>query len=192
MNKQVYKLSFLPLTFPPFRVIYKFKGGEKCATPHLTEDALKEYTRTALSFLIENREALIEDGRLIKAALTDRTEIDAELQAVTEELEIVAQMIEKAISTNAITALDQDEYAKRTALPNATQPYKSVIRLLQSRERTRNIKRMSSAVSFLNSESLNFSTPNGRIADSAPPSSASPFTMTDALYSPSRTAARRR
>ena len=39
-------------------------------------------------------------------------EIDAELQAVMEELEIVAQMIEKAISTNAITALDQDEYAK--------------------------------------------------------------------------------
>ena len=91
---------------------HKFKGGEKCATPHLTEDALKEYTRTALSFLIENREALIEDGRLVKAALTDHTEIDAELQAVTEELEIVAQMIEKAISTNAITALDQLEYAK--------------------------------------------------------------------------------
>ena len=55
---------------------------------------------------------MIEDGRLVKAALTDHTDIDAELQAVTEELEIVAQMIEKAISTNAITALDQDEYAK--------------------------------------------------------------------------------
>ena len=91
---------------------HKFKGGEKCATPHLTEDALKEYTRTALSFLIENREALIEDGRLVKAALTDHNEIVAELQMVTEELDIVAQMIEKAIFTNAITALDQDEYAK--------------------------------------------------------------------------------
>ena len=32
----------------------KFKGEVKCTTPHLTEDALKEYTRQALSFLIEN------------------------------------------------------------------------------------------------------------------------------------------
>ena len=31
-----------------------------------------------MSFLIENREALIEDGRLIKQALSDHTEIDAE------------------------------------------------------------------------------------------------------------------
>ena len=55
---------------------------------------------------------MIEDGRLVKAALTDHNEIVAELQMVTEELDIVAQMIEKAIFTNAITALDQDEYAK--------------------------------------------------------------------------------
>lgn len=91
---------------------HKFKGEEKCTTPHLTEDALKEYTRQALSFLIENREALIEDGRLVKAALSDHIEIDAELRAITEEMEVVAGLIEKSIATNAITALDQDEYAK--------------------------------------------------------------------------------
>ena len=65
-----------------------------------------------MSFLIENREALIEDGRLIKAALTDHTAIDAELQKLTEKLEIVAHMIENTIATNVITALDQLEYAK--------------------------------------------------------------------------------
>ena len=91
---------------------HKFKGNEKCATPHLTEDALKEYTIVALSLLLKNRESLYEDGRLIRAALTDHTEIDAELQKLTEELEFVAHMIENAIATNAITALDQLEYAK--------------------------------------------------------------------------------
>ena len=91
---------------------HKFKGEVKCATPHLTEDALKEYTRQALSFLIENREALIEDGRLIKQALSNHTEIDAELQAVITEMEVVAGLIEKSIAANAITALDQGEYAK--------------------------------------------------------------------------------
>ena len=91
---------------------HKFKGEVKCTTPHLTEDALKEYTRQALSFLIENREALIEDGRLVKQALSDHTEIDAELRAIVEEMEVVAGLIEKSIATNAITALDQLEYAK--------------------------------------------------------------------------------
>ena len=91
---------------------HKFKGEHQCATPHLTEDTLKDYTIVALSFLLKNREALFEDGRLIRTALTDHTEIDAELQKLTEELEIVAHMIESTIATNAITALDQLEYAK--------------------------------------------------------------------------------
>ena len=91
---------------------HKFKGEVKCTTPHLTEDALKEYTRQALSFLIENREALIEDGRLVKQALSNHTKIDTELQSVITEMEVVAGQIEKSIATNAITALDQDEYAK--------------------------------------------------------------------------------
>lgn len=91
---------------------HKFKGEQKCATPHLTEEALKDYSIIALSLLLKNREALFEDGRLIRAALTDHTEIDAELQKLTEELEFVAHLIENTIATNAITALDQLEYAK--------------------------------------------------------------------------------
>ena len=91
---------------------HKFKSKEKCATPHLTEDALKDYTIVALSLLLKDREALFEDGRLIMATLTDHTDIDVELQSITQELEIVAHMIEKHIATNAITALDQLEYAK--------------------------------------------------------------------------------
>ena len=34
----------------------------------MTEDALKEYAILALSFFTDNREALIEDGRLFFAA----------------------------------------------------------------------------------------------------------------------------
>ena len=55
---------------------------------------------------------MIEDGRRIKQALSDHTEIDAELQSVIAEMEVVAGLIEKNIATNAITALDRGEYAK--------------------------------------------------------------------------------
>jgi len=88
----------------------------------LTEDALKEYAILALSFLIDNREALIEDGRLIRQALSDHTEIDAELCEVETEISVVAQMIEKTISDNAQAPLDQDEYAKSYSGPHQTLP----------------------------------------------------------------------
>lgn len=91
---------------------HKFKGDKKCTTPHLTEDDLKDYSIMALSLLLKNRETLFEDGRLIRVALTDHTEIDAELQKLTEEFEIVAHMTENTIATNAITALDQTEHTK--------------------------------------------------------------------------------
>ena len=78
----------------------------------MTEDALKEYAILALSFLIDNREALIEDGRLIRQVLSDHTEIDVELCEVETEISVVTQMIEKNISDNAQAPLDQDEYAK--------------------------------------------------------------------------------
>ena len=91
---------------------HKFKGEQKCSTPHLTEDALKDYTIKALIFLLKDREALFDDVRLIMAALTNHAEIDVELQSATQELEIVAHMIEKHIAANAITALDQTEHTK--------------------------------------------------------------------------------
>ena len=126
-----------------------------------------------MSFLIENREVLIEDGRLVKQALSDHTEIDAELQSVIAEMEVVAGLIEKSIATNAITALDQDEYAKNyESLTEPIKPCRSVIRLSHGRGRISNSRRMNSADSSLNSESLNSSTPNGRTADSAPPLNA--------------------
>ena len=37
---------------------------------------------------------------------SDHTEIDTELRAVAEEMEVVAGRIEKSIAANAITALD--------------------------------------------------------------------------------------
>ena len=77
-----------------------------------------------MSFLIENREALIEDGRLIKKTLSDHTEIDTEIRSVTEEIEIVTQMIEKTITDNAITALDQEEYTK--TYESLTERYESL------------------------------------------------------------------
>ena len=91
----------------------KFKGDEKCRTPHLTEDQIKESFVIALSTLLENRKALLEDGRIVKSELSDCSEIDAKIDMVLQEMDVVAELIKKYVEDNASQTLDQESYAKR-------------------------------------------------------------------------------
>lgn len=47
----------------------KFKGVEKCRTPHLYEDDIKAMFLKAVSELMIDREALIDDGRVLHDVL---------------------------------------------------------------------------------------------------------------------------
>ncbi len=91
----------------------KFKGEHRCATPHLTEEAIKEKFIQAYNQLIPDRERLIEDCRVMRDALCDCTEIDAEIESILQEAEVLAEMIQRAVDENSSVALDQDAYNKR-------------------------------------------------------------------------------
>lgn len=91
----------------------KFKGDTICTTPHLYEDDIKELFVVALSKLLMNREALLEDGRLIRHELMDTSAIDAECEELLREMDVVAGLIQKCINENAVEAIDQDEYISR-------------------------------------------------------------------------------
>lgn len=91
----------------------KFDGDKKCKTPHYTENELKEHFLTAYNSLYENREALLEDCRLIQQSLSDCSEIDTELSELRAEIEIVAELTRKCIAENSNTALDQEDYTTR-------------------------------------------------------------------------------
>ncbi|MCR4719800.1 MAG: recombinase family protein [Firmicutes bacterium] len=91
----------------------KFKNEKKCETPHLTEDEIKMRFLSAYSQLLENRDELIEDCRLMQDALTDTTEIDEEIERLDMEIEVVNGLIRQSITENATTAQNQDDYNKR-------------------------------------------------------------------------------
>ena len=93
----------------------KFTGDERCRTPHFDEEEVKAAFVTAFNTIIENRDALIEDGLIMQRTLTDCTEIDAEISAIADEQEAVTELIRKCIAQNASDAIDQEEYAKRYA-----------------------------------------------------------------------------
>ena len=67
----------------------------------------------ALSKLIADREALLEDGRLIRHELMDTATIDTGCEELLQEMDVVAGLIQKWINENAVNAIDQDEYISR-------------------------------------------------------------------------------
>ena len=62
--------------------------------------------------LIENRDALIEDGIIIQQTLTNCEEIDSQIDSTIEEQEVVTELIRKCNAQNAADALDQEDYAR--------------------------------------------------------------------------------
>jgi site-specific DNA recombinase len=91
----------------------KFKGDEKCRTPHLYEDDVKEMFIKAVSELMVDREALIEDGRVLRMAFTDFSAIDKEVAEITSEIDVLSGLVQKLVGENASTPLDQTEYRSR-------------------------------------------------------------------------------
>ena len=91
----------------------KFKGDEKCRTPHLYEDDVKEMFLKAVSELMVDREALIEDGRVLRMAFTDFSAIDKEVAEITSEIDVLSGLVQKLVGENASTPLDQTEYRSR-------------------------------------------------------------------------------
>ena len=67
----------------------------------------------ALSKLMVNREALLEDGRLIRHELMDTAAIDTGCEELLQEMEVVAGLIQKCVNENAVQTIDQDEYINR-------------------------------------------------------------------------------
>lgn len=64
----------------------KFKGADKCRAPHLYEDDIKAMFLKAVSELMIDREALIDDGRVLHTAFTDLNAIDKEVAGITVRL----------------------------------------------------------------------------------------------------------
>lgn len=91
----------------------KYEKGEHCTTPHIYESDLKQHFITALSQLLADRTALLEDGRLIQQDLLNFDAIDTECNAILQELDVVTGMIQQMVKENASQATNQVDYTNR-------------------------------------------------------------------------------
>ena len=68
---------------------------------------------TALNAIIDSKDGILEDCRLMQATLTDCTGIDTEIESLLEEIEVVTELTKRCIAENSQTAQNQEEYAVR-------------------------------------------------------------------------------
>lgn len=90
----------------------KFKG-EKCQTPHLDEQDVYARFLQAYNALLVNRESLLKDCEAMLRFLTDNTALDAELETLRNEQEVVEGLTRKLVTENASTARRQADYYER-------------------------------------------------------------------------------
>ena len=91
---------------------HKF-NGKKCATPHFTEDEIKEMFVKAANILIGNKEEIIATYETIKDRLFSTDELKTEQTELENELNVTAKLVQDCINENARIAQDQTEYEKR-------------------------------------------------------------------------------
>lgn len=68
---------------------------------------------SACNTLLENRDMLLDDCRLMQTELTDCTAIDAELSELYQEMDVVAELTRKSVEQNSQSAQSQEEYIAR-------------------------------------------------------------------------------
>lgn len=88
-------------------------GGEKCATPHLDEEEIKELFLKAANILCTEKDWSIADFEAIKDTVFATAALESEKSGLQEEMNVVAELIQQCINENARVVLDQAEYQTR-------------------------------------------------------------------------------
>ena len=56
---------------------------------------------TALNAIIESKDDILEDYRLMQTTLTDCTGIDTEIESLLEEIDVVTELTKRCIAENS-------------------------------------------------------------------------------------------
>ena len=96
------------------RVIYqcghKYNGSQKCSTPHLTAEQIKEIFVKAVNEMITNKDEIISNLLENIETASDMSLLEQQRDRHRNEMEILAGMMEQLIAENARKAQNQKEY----------------------------------------------------------------------------------
>ena len=98
------------------RVIYRCNrkyNGEKCQTPHVTEEEIRAAFVSAYNKLVTEKKEIIANAELIRRTLCNADALQEEKRRLESEMAVLVDMVNNCIAENARIAQDQEEYQKR-------------------------------------------------------------------------------
>ena len=117
---------------------HKFQNGEKCCTPHLYEDDLKEKFVIACGKISENKEDFLTSCRQIRDILSDCTALDEKISAQYQYLNDLTVAMQNFIKENALHPQSDDFYNKKMAeYEKQKSEGEKVLRSLQNKKASR-------------------------------------------------------
>lgn len=118
---------------------HKYDSGEKCGTPHLREEDLKELFVQALGQYMDDPDERLEGLQYVQRAMTDTTFIDADLEETGQKMELLSGMIRSCIMLNASATMSEREYQQQYAeLTRQYEEQKERYEALQDRRKQMN------------------------------------------------------
>lgn len=117
---------------------HKFQNGEKCDTPHLYEDTLREKFVIACGKICENKEDFLTSCRQIRDILSDCTALDEKINVQYQYLNELTATMQNFIKENAMHPQSDDFYNQKMAeYEQQKSEGEKVLKALQSKKACR-------------------------------------------------------
>ncbi len=98
------------------KVVYRCNkkySGDKCRTPHITEEEVRAAFVSAYNQLVTEKKEIIANAEIIRNTLCAADGLQEEKQKLEDEMAVVVEMTQNIVAENARVAQDQAEYKKR-------------------------------------------------------------------------------
>jgi site-specific DNA recombinase len=89
------------------------KGKKRCSTPHIDEEKIKSLFLEAMAILFSDKEVFISNLEELRKIGEQPENLQTKVDALSEELEGLADKVKKLIQENAKKAMGQTEYDKK-------------------------------------------------------------------------------
>lgn len=122
-----------------YRCNAKYRGQERCSAPHLTEEQVQRAFLSAINGRIADRNGLFERLQRTAASAFDPSELEAELDRLSGEVEAISEMMDEAAAENArgdidATALKQRRSELLERLDDIKSRYESAVAAIAAKE----------------------------------------------------------
>lgn len=90
----------------------KFKGREKCDTPHLTEEMIRQKFLSAFNELLKGKDFIVEDTKALMTHLTNMANQEEATTRLRDEMAGISQSVRTLVDRSARGDIDSNTYER--------------------------------------------------------------------------------